>query len=345
MNNTNNAVTITGQGKITACINGAIHTIDTTHPNYQKALDAIKAQDFDAFLDHVDLTRKIKDFILNGDVQIVDGCIYYQGEIIHNTLTKRVISFMQQDLPFKPLLNFLYNLMKNPSYRAVNELYDFLDVGELPITEDGYFLAFKNVKNDYKDIHSGTFDNSVGKVCEMPRYKVDEDKDRTCSTGLHFCSIAYLPQFRDSNGGKTMILKINPADVVAIPADYNNTKGRTCKYEVIGEYTEDWRSRLDRGENGFDHDLYSSDGGEYEGTEWHGIGESEEDSDLYCEKCGDCVDKLYANKCESCYDDEVSGCCGGSCHTNTNSGYGTKPDGSLYHNLRNALGKFVKKES
>ena len=32
-----------------------------------------------------------------------------------------------------------------------------------------------------------------------------------------------------------MILKINPADVVAIPKDYNNTKGRTCRYEVIGE--------------------------------------------------------------------------------------------------------------
>jgi hypothetical protein len=32
-----------------------------------------------------------------------------------------------------------------------------------------------------------------------------------------------------------MILKISPADVVSIPTDYNNSKGRTCKYEVIGE--------------------------------------------------------------------------------------------------------------
>ena len=29
-----------------------------------------------------------------------------------------------------------------------------------------------------------------------------------------------------------MIVKINPADVVAIPTDYNNTKGRCCKYVV-----------------------------------------------------------------------------------------------------------------
>ena len=32
-----------------------------------------------------------------------------------------------------------------------------------------------------------------------------------------------------------VILKINPRDVVSIPTDYNNTKGRTCRYEVVGE--------------------------------------------------------------------------------------------------------------
>jgi hypothetical protein len=362
MNTNNNAVTITGGGKITACVNGAIFTIDSTHPNYNKALDAVKAQDWNAFLDHVDISRKVKDFVLNSDVQIVDGIIVYKGEPVHNTLTKRVISFMQQDLPFKPLLNFLYNLMENPSYRAVNELYDFLDVGELPITEDGFFLAFKNVRADYKDIHSGTFDNSVGSICEMPRYKVDEDKDRTCSSGLHFCSINYLPHFSDSNGGHTMIVKINPKDVVSIPADYNNTKGRCSRYEVIGEYTENWREKLGRGENGFDNDLYSSDGGDYE----------DEDDTICCEKCGTDLthpdDDLDSELCRSCVEEvdcdyKINGhetcdenhcvkeeetcekpkCCGGNCHTNTNSQYGVKPNGDLYHNLRDAFGKFIKK--
>jgi hypothetical protein len=334
MNNTNNAVTITGGGKITACINGAIYTIDSTHPNYAKALDAIKAQDYDAFLDHVDLTRKVKDFVLNSDVQIVDGIINYKGESVHNTLTKRVISFMQQDLPFKPLLNFLYNLMENPSYRAVNELYDFLDVGELPITEDGHFLAFKNVKSDYKDIHSGTFDNSVGSICEMPRYKVDEDKDRTCSSGLHFCSIAYLPHFSDSNGGHTMIVKINPKDVVSIPADYNNTKGRCSRYEVVAEYTENWREKIGRGENGFDSDLYSSAGGEYgEGHDEDYANDhyAENDEEENCESCGTILDN---------YDEQEDFC--NSCAKDDNQ-YGKKPDGSLFHNLRDALGKFTKK--
>jgi hypothetical protein len=32
-----------------------------------------------------------------------------------------------------------------------------------------------------------------------------------------------------------MICKVNPADVVAVPSDYNNAKMRVCKYEVINE--------------------------------------------------------------------------------------------------------------
>jgi hypothetical protein len=312
MSNTT-AVTITGSGKISAIINGTVYTVDTDHSNYQNILQTVRDQDWTKFLDLVDLSRKVRDYVHNSNVEIKDGMILFDGEIVHNTLTKRVISFMQQDLPFKPLLNFLCNLMENPSKRAVDELYDFLDVGELPLTEDGHFLAFKNVRGDYMDIYSGKFRNQVGDICEMKRNQVDEDKDRTCSYGLHFCSISYLPHFRDANDGKTMIVKINPKDVVAIPADYNNTKGRTCRYEVVGEYTENWREKIGRGESGWDADLYSSDGGEYE---------------------DDCD-----NDWEQEYDDHLDEVSNGY----EPDVYGSKPSGQKFYNVRGEDGKFQKK--
>jgi hypothetical protein len=321
MKNYTTAVTITGSGKITAIIDGTVFTVDTDHSNYQNILQTVRDQDWTKFLDLVDLSRKVRDYAHNSNVEIKDGIIVFDGEPIHNTLTKRVIDFMQQDLPFKPLLNFLCNLMENPSKRAVDELYDFLDVGELPITEDGHFLAFKNVKADYTDIYSGKFNNAVGSICEMKRNQVDEDKDRTCSYGLHFCSIAYLPNFSDSNGGKTMIVKINPKDVVAIPSDYNNTKGRTCRYEVVGEYTENWREKIGRGESGWDAPLYSSDGGEYEDEDY--------DNDC-CDDC-DCDDQAYDDHL-----DEVS-------NGFSPDVYGVKPTGHKFYNLRGEDGKFQKK--
>jgi hypothetical protein len=133
------------------------------------------------------------------------------------------------------MCNFLANLQNNPSYRAVTELYGFLEKGKLPITEDGYFLAYKRVRNDYTDCHTGTMSNAIGTVVEMARNQVNEDPKQTCSYGLHFCSRDYLQHFGTDSGNRTVILKINPADVVAIPADYNDTKGRCCSYEVIGE--------------------------------------------------------------------------------------------------------------
>jgi hypothetical protein len=66
----------------------------------------------------------------------------------------------------------------------------------------------------------------------MERHEVNDNKDITCSSGLHFCGMSYLSHF---GGERTVIVKINPADVVSIPSDYNEAKGRACRYEVIGE--------------------------------------------------------------------------------------------------------------
>jgi hypothetical protein len=146
---------------------------------------------------------------------------------------------LTEDFPIEPLVLFMENLMSNPSKRAVDELYGFLEKNSLPITPEGHFLAYKKIRDDYKDIYSGTMDNSVGQVLEMERNGVDDDKDRTCSSGLHFCSESYLPHFGTGHGNRVVILKINPRDVVSIPSDYNNAKGRACRYEVIGELNVD----------------------------------------------------------------------------------------------------------
>ena len=166
-----------------------------------------------------------------------DGIVRLDGEPVHSSLTMRMLDMRKEGFDLKPMARFLENLSLNPSYRAVKELYSFLEVGKMPITPDGCFLAFKAVRADYKDIHSGTFDNSIGQVVSMPRNKVDEDSSQTCSAGLHVCSFDYLPYFAHANG-HVVLCKVNPRDVVAIPQDYHNTKMRVCQYEVVSEYAD-----------------------------------------------------------------------------------------------------------
>jgi hypothetical protein len=93
------------------------------------------------------------------------------------------------------------------------------------------------------DVHSNTMLNAPGCVVEMERNAVDDNKDQTCSTGLHFCGMSYLSHF---GGERTVIVKINPRDVVSIPSDYNDAKGRACRYEVIGELNVDPGKAFDR---------------------------------------------------------------------------------------------------
>lgn len=230
-----NAIPFLIQGKnIILVVDGKSHTISKdTHIAYGKIVEALKEQDWDVLRDLVSPAKAIVDFGA-GYVSIVGNEVLWKGQPFHNALSSRMIEMYQEGFPIEPLFCFMENLMDNPSKRSVDQLYGFLEKNSLPITEDGYFLAFKRVRNDYLDIHSGTIDNSVGEIVEMERNLVDDDPDSHCSTGLHFCSESYLGSF-GSSGQPVMILKINPADVVSVPTDYNGAKGRCMRYEVVAE--------------------------------------------------------------------------------------------------------------
>lgn len=216
---------------ITIVIDSQPFTISKTHITYSQVLEAIKAGEWEKVKEIVDPVKVVLNFG-HGNVTIEGEQLFWKGRPLHSALATRMISMLQEGFPVEPMANFMENLFKNPSKRSVDELYGFLEKNSLPITPDGHFLAYKRVREDYLDCHSGTMDNSIGKVVEMERNEVDDDKDRTCSAGLHFCSHSYLGHF---GGDRVVIVKINPADVVSIPSDYNGAKGRACRYEVIGE--------------------------------------------------------------------------------------------------------------
>jgi hypothetical protein len=222
------------QGKnIVVVIDNKPYTITSTHIGYEKLKQAIKDSDWDTVKAVVDPVKEILNYGA-GHVAVQGSKVFYKDRELVGVMTARLIDMYQEGFPVEPLILFMENLMQNPSKRAVEELYTFLEKGKLPITPDGHFLAYKKVRPDFKDIHSGTMNNSPGQVVEMERNEVDDDQNRTCSAGLHFCSKDYLDHFGGSDS-RTVILKINPADVVSIPADYNATKGRACRYEVLGE--------------------------------------------------------------------------------------------------------------
>jgi hypothetical protein len=182
-------------------------------------------------------TRPEDQYLVRGVIKVDRSGVTYNGDPIDNSLSQKLIDILSVGLPIAPWVRFAENLYQNPAEHAREELYDWLAGSDLPITEDGHFFAYKIVDSQFRDLRTGTFDNSPGQLVELEnREAVDPVRDRTCSRGLHFCSKSYLPHFGYLSGGnRVVIVKVNPADVVSIPSDYQFAKGRTWRYEVIQE--------------------------------------------------------------------------------------------------------------
>ena len=238
---------------ITISQNGKTHIVGRQYAQFQGILDALKSEDFEKAFDLADratsLTKQSE-----GEFEVRDGVVYRNGLPVHNVVTERIIQFQDEGLPFQPLVKFLENLLHNPSARSVSELYKFLEHKNMPITDDGCFLAYKAVQNDYRSITSGTTEvrvstdggttwntvtghvpNNVGNILEVDRNQVDDDAQRTCSFGLHAGALEYATSFGGTSS-RIVIVKINPKDAVSVPIDHDAQKLRASRYEVISDF-------------------------------------------------------------------------------------------------------------
>ncbi len=225
---------ITNAGTINAVAAGKAYTVPRDHPNYNNIKDAIVKDDAAALARFADIPKAVRDFT-GEKVQVKDGIVFYEGEAVHNTITERILGLMRDGFPFEPMLKFLGNLMENPSKHSVDELYAFLEHKGLPITEDGCFLGYKAVRADWTDKHSGKFSNTIGTTHRVKRNTVDDNWRNACSSGFHVGSLEYVKGFSNCEDDHIIIVKVNPADVVAVPSA-ENTKLRTCAYTVVSEY-------------------------------------------------------------------------------------------------------------
>jgi hypothetical protein len=313
---------ITNSGNISLLLDNRTYLVNSDHVNYKEIINCLKQQSYDGLhnlLNFVDtVVAKAK-----GEVTFSNGAVYWNGNPLHNSITDKILKFYKEGLPYEPLLNMIKNLWLNPSENSREQIYRFLESNNLPITPDGCILFYKRVSNNYTDIHTGTFDNSVGKRVFMPRNQVVEDPEQTCSSGLHVCSLGYLKSF--GVGNRIVVCKVNPAHIVSVPVDYHNTKVRVSEYLVVGEWSSD---EVDM----FDGDLVRNDDcSEYD---------YEDESD-YEDRCND-------------EEFNLGDCCGGhsecrkECDANINNHlvgilkYGEKPNGDIFYNVRDKTGKFVK---
>lgn len=245
---------ITNDGTISAIIGGKPYSISADNSNYDKAKEALRAGDAESFVVYTNVAEGLNSYS-NGNVTVSqEGKVLFKNKEIHSVIATRIVALMRENLPFEPMVRFLDNLMQNPSFRSVEMLYDFLEHKYLPITEDGCFLGYKRVREDWLDFYSSSVDNSIGsKIPPMERNQVDDDPQESCSNGYHVGSIQYVRTFH-AGEGHVVIVKVNPKDVVAVPKG-ETEKVRVTQYEVLYEVMPEFQ---------LESPVYTSQGSKYE---------------------------------------------------------------------------------
>lgn len=278
-------------------IDGIPHTVSTlTDPDqYAAVKEAVKSERWEDVKTLVvsPVKKAVQEYTAKGlhrDVEIIGGEIFYKGYPVRNAVADKILELHEEGFDLTPMTNFLDRVEHNQDIRARNELWNFVEANGFTINTKGFIVAYRAVRDDFKDLHTGTYDNSPGQTVEMDRKEVCADKDRTCAPGLHFATYDYA---QNKYGGwhgdrhRLVLVEIDPADVVSIPVDYNNAKGRCCRYTVLQEI-EDKQQPTTR-------TFHSPD--------------IEEDEEPYCDWCGgsdhweDDCDEGY----DPWYDDEDDG--------------------------------------
>ena len=111
---------ISGDGNITLILFGEQYFINVEDSQHATIMDALRNNATeDELLTLIDKAVAIQDYTSeSGLIEVKDGCVLYDGEEVHNSLTERILTFMGEGLPVEPLLNFMEKMMQNPSFAA-----------------------------------------------------------------------------------------------------------------------------------------------------------------------------------------------------------------------------------
>lgn len=197
-----------------------------------------------------EVLKQASPFAEKNGFKISPESVSYKGEELPLALANKVRSLHSEGLPLNLFERFWQNLQLNPSASSVRELYDFLAYKELPITDDGCFLAYKGLQSDFWSISGnkqtkvikgkvdsyGRIYNGVGETIEVQRRDVDDNRENHCSFGLHVGSLDYAKGFSQ---GVVVVVKVNPKDVVSVPSDCNGQKCRVSAYSVVSVFSQE----------------------------------------------------------------------------------------------------------
>lgn len=246
-----------GSGATVFFADGTTETVASDNPIFEQVRDGL----LDGSLSDEELLNLIAPFKaiykkltkLSERVSRKGMRLYFDGDAVAHRLAEHIIGVMDSGADQREIdawLKFWEKAATNPSLASQDELFIFVTKHGVSITPEGDAVLYKGVRADGLSSHAGpgivdgveyehaNLPNHVGAVVEMGRSRVDDNRRKECSNGLHVGDYSYAKNF----AAKLLTVLVNPRDVVSVPYDENDRKIRVCRYIVLeenqGKYTE-----------------------------------------------------------------------------------------------------------
>lgn len=216
---------------LTFIYEGKSYSVQRDAANFPKLREALLSEQWDEVPKHLTIGKSLAEWA-RGEFVVEGNSIRYRDDELPHDLNGRIIDMANRGEDPTPLFKFWERLQKNPSMRSVEQLWAFLQHTNIPLTTNGTFYAYKGVRSDYKDAHSGKIDNSPGAINRMPRNKISDDPNVECHFGFHVGALSYARNFSQ----QVVICEVDPEYVVCVPYDHRAQKMRVCEYKVVGNY-------------------------------------------------------------------------------------------------------------
>lgn len=211
-------------------------------PNIGQVIKLLREQKYDRAIKIIHKKFLIEE-ISNGKIKESSKGMTIEGQELPDNVKMFIERLIKDKKPVDGIINLWKRLSRNTGkISEENEkisresLFDYLVNACVRILDNGCFVAYKGVQDNYRDCHSARYDNSPGKIVSMPRENVTVDRNTTCAAGLHVGSFNYMKD-NYNNGRRWLECLVDPKDVVSVPTDYNHQKMRVCRYKVIRDVT------------------------------------------------------------------------------------------------------------
>lgn len=311
-------------------------TVPGTHPRFDEILTRLRSgtatDDEIANLVNSLLVVGKKLSVLSDRVSVAPYGVFFDGDPLRTELADVLLELLEEgnEEDLTAVAKFLENAAANNSLESVDAMYRWITNGDLAITPDGMFLAYKGVQVGEDGVsesittgkalvdgepHEGHIPNPDGAVISMPRTEVTADTSVACGPGLHAGTFSYANGFAR---GRLLLVEINPRDVVSVPSDSACQKLRVSRYKVVEHIEERLEKRVyDYSASDYDEELEDEwydeaededfwDDGDF--TEEGPVDEQDTEDDVDTDTLKDELEEAFAKPIEDDSDQPQGGC-------------------------------------